>query len=155
MCIEQATLDWTCTCANGNQPNISNYADTIPAYVCGRWREYCTADHPNDLEGQTACQSVTCGDRNASAGASGSSSSGGGSSASSSASSPSSTASSSSGGGSGSSSGGDSSESGSPSGSASGAAASQTGDNAAVAVGMNYGTGLLMGGMFAVFGLAL
>lgn len=138
-------MTYTCTCANGNTPNISDYQDTLPFYICSRWRDDCTAAHPNDLSGQTACQSVTCGTKNATAGASSTTPSGSESDSSASASASSSasaTASSSSG-----------SES-SASASSDAAQSSETG-NAAAAIGMNYGTGILMGGMLAVFGLAL
>lgn len=120
-------------------PNISDYGNTLPSYICERWIGYCTAAHPNDQSGQFACQSVTCGSRNASAQANSDNTD---SSSSSGSASPSSTPSSTSGGGS---SGSDSSSSSEP---------SQSG-NAAMTVGMNYGTGILMGGIFAVFGLAL
>lgn len=147
----QNDLSWTCTCTNGNEPNITDFADTMPSYICQRWVADCTAAHPNDLEGQTACQSVQCGMRNASSLTS--ASSGGSSSASASSAMASSTGSSSGGSG-GSGSPGSSSGGSSASQSASGAASSST-DNAAVAVGTTYGTGILMGGLLAVFGLAL
>ena len=115
--------------------------DTMPYYICTRWRDDCTAAHPDDLAGQADCQSVICGQRNASsqANVAGGSASASGSAA------PSATASSS-----------GSSESSETSATASSdsAASSETG-NTAAAIGMNYGTGILMGGMLAVFGLAL
>ena len=143
----QNTLEYECTCTDGSTPNITDYRDTLPFYVCQQWITDCTAAHPNDLSGQAACQSVTCGTQNASQASTTSS----GSSSETSSSSSSETSDSSS----------DDSDSSSstdsePSASASGdaAEASESG-NAAAAIGMNYGTGILMSGLLAVFGLAL
>ena len=61
------TLEWNCVCTDGSSPNISDYANTMPFYICEEWRSQCTAAHPDDLEGQMECQSVICGSKNASA----------------------------------------------------------------------------------------
>jgi hypothetical protein len=54
-------LAWNCTCSNGNQPNISNYEQTIPGQVCLKWVENCVLAHPDDLDGIGGCRSVICG----------------------------------------------------------------------------------------------
>jgi len=79
----QTTLEYNCTCLTGTTPNISAYGETLPSLECESWVGQCTAAHPNDLAGQTFCQSFVCGSLNASAvgaGASSSSSAVGGSS---------------------------------------------------------------------------
>ncbi|KAK5737426.1 hypothetical protein LTR17_006653 [Elasticomyces elasticus] len=154
------TLNYTCTCTNGNQPNISNYDQTIPSFVCAQWVINCVAAHPNDLVGITACRSVTCGSANASEASSSSSSASGSMTASSTASS---TGGAVAGGASSASSGAGSATSGAAS-SASSAASSATSSAAAASsssaamalnVAMNYGTGILATVGIAFFGLAL
>lgn len=144
-------------CSSGNQPNISDYDQTLPSLVCGQWVADCVNAHPNDLDGQTACLSVVCGSRNASSGistsstmmtsASATASSSGGSGG---AGGAQQTASSSSGSGSG-------SGSGSSTASGSSGAASATSSSAAYALNLasNYGTGILAAGILGAFGLAL
>ncbi|KAK0261810.1 hypothetical protein LTR91_026558 [Friedmanniomyces endolithicus] len=157
------TLTYTCTCSNGNQPNISNYDQTIPSFVCAQWKIDCVAAHPNDLTGQTGCLSLVCGSQNASSGSTASSSSASGSGT------ASSTASSTGGAAAGASSTGASSAAASSTGgaaatsssgsgatsAASSAAAASTSKSAAMNVAMNYGTGILATAMLAFFGLAL
>ncbi|KAK1065081.1 hypothetical protein LTR74_008193 [Friedmanniomyces endolithicus] len=157
------TLAYTCTCSNGNQPNISNYDQTIPSFVCAQWKIDCVAAHPNDLGGQTGCLSLVCGSQNASSGSTASSSSTSGSGT------ASSTASSTGGAAAGASSTGASSAAASSTGGAaatsssgsgastasSSAAAASTSKSAAMNVAMNYGTGILATAMLAFFGLAL
>lgn len=149
-------MTYNCVCSSGNQPNISDYDQTLPSLVCGQWVADCVNAHPNDLDGQTACLSVVCGSRNASSGISTSSSS--------MMTSASATASSSGGsGGAGgaqqtaSSSSGSGSGSGSSTASGSSGAASATSSSAAYALNLasNYGTGILAAGILGAFGLAL
>ena len=47
----------------------------MPFFVCQQWITNCIDSNPNDITAQTACRSVTCGQKNASAPASSSSSS--------------------------------------------------------------------------------
>jgi hypothetical protein len=138
----QNTLNYTCTCTDGSSPNISAYQQTIPFYECQQWKTDCVAAHPNDLDGQTGCLSVTCGNLNASSGESSTSSS------------MASTATASS---TGSSAASSASATGSSTGSSTASSASATSSSAAVAmsVAKNYGTGILAAAMLAVFGLAL
>jgi hypothetical protein len=105
---------------------------TLPSLECDEWKSQCTLAHPNDLAGQNFCQGFTCGKKNASAGINAP----GGSSSSASATSGGSTAS--------------ATESG-------GAAATSSKSAAAnvVLVGREYGTGFVLLGLTALFGLAL
>ncbi|TID27501.1 hypothetical protein E2P81_ATG00257 [Venturia nashicola] len=126
------TLTYNCTCLNGPTGNISDYAQTLPSLECDNWKGQCTAAHPNDLAGQTFCQSFTCGQKNASAT---------GSKASASASSAKSTATPTSGG----------------AGTATNSAPASTSSAAAAAlkVAQEFGAAGFAFGLFAVFGLAL
>ncbi|EME39321.1 hypothetical protein DOTSEDRAFT_83110 [Dothistroma septosporum NZE10] len=135
---DQTTLNYTCTCTDGSTPNITNYDQTIPSFICAQWKSNCVANHPNDLDGQTGCLSVVCGSANATSGESTASSS--------SASSPSST-----------SSGSAATGSATGSASASGASASATASSAAMAlnIAQQYGTTIMGAGLLAVFGFAL
>jgi cobalamin biosynthesis Mg chelatase CobN len=132
-------------------PNVSAYEQTLPAYECREYIDQCVTNHPNDLDGITACRATECGTKligdpddstssssSASASATASSTSSGGSSD------ASETASSTS-----------DSESASET---SGAAASASDDSSAataLTLAGNYGTGLLAVGILAAFGLAL
>jgi hypothetical protein len=59
----QNTLQWNCTCSNGNQPNISDYQQTVPGLVCRIWQTNCVNAFPNDANGQAGCHSVHCGNK--------------------------------------------------------------------------------------------
>jgi len=129
-------LTYSCTCQTGNTPNISSYMQTLPSLECDEWKTQCTAAHPNDLAGQTFCQSFTCGMKNGSALAAAASSAASASSGSGAASTGSAT------------SGGASSTS-------SSAATTSSAAAAALRVAKTYGTGAVAAGLFALFGLAL
>ncbi|KAK4500295.1 hypothetical protein PRZ48_008484 [Zasmidium cellare] len=132
------TLTYQCVCTDGSNPNITDYDQTIPSFICEQWKANCVDAHPNDLDGQTGCQSVTCGSRNASSNLAATTSSAATTSA---------TATSSS-----------SAESTSASGTASSSAsASATTSSAAMAIHVaeQYGTGIVAGGLLALFGLVL
>ncbi|EEA25841.1 hypothetical protein TMatcc_005920 [Talaromyces marneffei ATCC 18224] len=56
------TLNFDCTCSNGTTPDLTPYKNTIPFYVCLENFNQCIANHPNDLDAQTACKAnATCG----------------------------------------------------------------------------------------------
>ncbi|KAF2099160.1 hypothetical protein NA57DRAFT_76392 [Rhizodiscina lignyota] len=128
-------LTYNCTCFGQTTPNISDYGQTLPSLQCQQWIIQCVNNHPNDLDGQTLCHSISCGSKNATAVEQQSSSSSS-SAASSSTSAPSSSA------------------SGSAS-AATSAAPSSTGAAMAMHVGKEYGTGMVGAVLFALFGLAL
>jgi patatin-like phospholipase/acyl hydrolase len=130
-------------------PNVSDYEQTLPAYVCRTYVEQCVNAHPNDLEGITTCRDTVCGNKtideaSSSSSSSQSSSATGSSTRSGSGSSASQTASS-------------TGNTGSASQTASQSASSTADSSAASALHMasNYGTGLLAVGILAAFGLAL
>ncbi|OQO07662.1 hypothetical protein B0A48_07359 [Cryoendolithus antarcticus] len=160
---DPTTLQYSCTCTNGNMPNISNYDQTVPSFICTEYIKECVASHPNDLQGITNCRSIVCGKANVSAlalGGDGSSSSSGSSgmaSMTSMASGSASSAAASATSGASSAASSASSAASSVAGSASSAAASATSSASAALmnVAADYGTGVLAAAFLAVFGLAL
>ncbi|KAF2433285.1 hypothetical protein EJ08DRAFT_731634 [Tothia fuscella] len=126
------TLTYNCQCLNNPTGNISDYAQTLPSLQCDEWKGQCVQSHPNDLAGQTFCQSFTCGKKNATALVGGSR---GGSSSSSAA----------------------AASSGASSTATSSGGAASTSKSAAMVlrVGREYGTGAVAVGLLAIFGLAL
>jgi hypothetical protein len=132
------TLSYSCSCQGGNTPNISDYQQTLPSLECESWVGQCTKAHPNDLNGQTFCQSFVCGKKNASAVGAGASSSSSSSSAG-----PSATSS------------GSASAASSASSTAATAASSSKAAAAALRVAKDYGSAGFALGVLALFGFAL
>nr|POE51548.1 hypothetical protein CFP56_25755 [Quercus suber] len=62
------TLTYQCVCSSGATPNISNYDQTIPSYVCAQWIIDCNAANVGNQIGQQGCHSLVCGQLNASSG---------------------------------------------------------------------------------------
>nr|POE63562.1 hypothetical protein CFP56_04465 [Quercus suber] len=62
------TLDYQCVCTSGISPNISDYDQTIPSFVCMQWIADCTLANVGNQNGQAGCQSLVCGQLNASSG---------------------------------------------------------------------------------------
>lgn len=120
----QNTLKFDCVCADGTTPDVSQYQQSVPFYVCEANYGQCIDAHPNDANGQRACkQAANCGTKNASA-----------ADATSSSAAPSSTIAMAT-----------SSESGA---SSTSVAAQSTTTNAAIALGEGYSTGLMATVMF-------
>jgi len=124
-------LTYTCQCADGTKPNVSDYQQSLPALMCRQWRTDCVANSPNDLTGQTACLAVQCGNKTIN-------------DVSSSSSAPSATAAPS------------STSGGSPSGTVASATSSSSKAAAtALALAKDFGTPVLAAGIMAAFGFAL
>lgn len=126
-------LTYTCKCADGKSPNVTDYQQSLPAQMCLSWVTQCVASRPNDLTGITECRAVQCGNKSLDAASASTIAA-----ASSSTVAPSSTS----------------------SGSASATVASATSASskaAATALGMvrDYATPVFAAGMMAVFGLGL
>ncbi|KAI9739638.1 MAG: hypothetical protein M1834_006356 [Cirrosporium novae-zelandiae] len=128
-----SSLNYTCTCPNGESPDLAEYTDTMPYYICTEASNECVADNPNNATGQEDCRSYySCGTKNVSDATYAASSSS--SSASASATAASTTT---------------------ASGSSATATATST-ENAAVAhIAEKYSTGIVAAGLAAVFGLLL
>ncbi|KAF2090775.1 hypothetical protein K490DRAFT_62104 [Saccharata proteae CBS 121410] len=128
-----STLTYNCTCAsNVGSLNVSDFTQTLPSLECQYAVGQCTADHPDDAEGQAACQSISCGSKNVTSQVVSSSSSAAASTTATASSSGSAT-----------------------SGSAAAATTTQAGGAQALNYGMNYGSATLLGGLVALFGFAL
>ena len=53
----QTSLAYSCVCSNGQQPNASQYSQTIPFYECTQAATDCVSNcAPNDSSCQTACR---------------------------------------------------------------------------------------------------
>merc|ERR1712029_716830 len=133
---DAATLTYSCVCTNGNQPNISNYQQSLAAYECRAWKDGCNERNPTDAGAQQECLNTPCGSKLVSEASSSSSSSSSGSDSTSSASSTAAA-----GGSSDSDSNSDSSASGTASSSAAAASQSDSGA-AAMRFAQTYGTGV-------------
>lgn len=59
-------LQYTCICSNGTVPDVSAYEQTVPFYICQQTFVQCTANNPNNAEGQQQCTAnEQCGTLNA------------------------------------------------------------------------------------------
>ncbi|KFY26708.1 hypothetical protein V493_03922 [Pseudogymnoascus sp. VKM F-4281 (FW-2241)] len=149
-------LTYACLCADGTTPNLADYKNTLPQYVCQEDFAGCINAHPNDAVGQGKCKTEieeTCGTKNITDYEKGSGS-GSGSKSDTSSGSASETATPSSGGA-----GGASETTGgsTPSTTETGGPAAATSDSAAVALinGVDISAGVLAAGLLAVFGYIL
>ncbi|KZF26861.1 hypothetical protein L228DRAFT_265216 [Xylona heveae TC161] len=50
------TLQYQCVCTNGSSPDVAAYTGTLPFFICQEYVSQCITNHPNDLDGQTACR---------------------------------------------------------------------------------------------------
>ena len=63
----QKTLQFDCVCSDGKTPDVSQYVQTVPFYVCQANFAQCIQNHPDDADGQKACKEAAhCGSKNAS-----------------------------------------------------------------------------------------
>ncbi|GAM85210.1 hypothetical protein ANO11243_032140 [Dothideomycetidae sp. 11243] len=140
---DPSTLDYTCTCRSGNTPNISEYTQTIPFYVCQTYIAQCIAANTNSAQAQDKCKATQCGNLTANSESAATTSSASSSSATPTASSASSAS--------------GSATASSTSGTASSASPTAAKSSAAMAlaVGRAYGTPALVVGLLAAFGLAM
>merc|ERR1712072_1631247 len=60
---DAATLTHSCVCTNGNQPNISNYQQSLAAYECRAWKDGCNERNPTDAGAQQECLNTPCGSK--------------------------------------------------------------------------------------------
>ncbi|CAG8040186.1 unnamed protein product [Penicillium olsonii] len=64
---DPATLKFSCVCSDDSTPDVSEYIQTVPFYVCQDAYGQCIRSHPDDAEGQRACKkAMNCGTKNAS-----------------------------------------------------------------------------------------
>ena len=62
--MRQTTLEYECICSDGEPANVSEYQETLPFYVCERWKGDCVEQNPEDAAAQQACLDVECGSLN-------------------------------------------------------------------------------------------
>ncbi|WPH02439.1 Hypothetical protein R9X50_00530300 [Acrodontium crateriforme] len=49
------TLQYSCVCSNGQAPNVTEYSQTLPYFICTEWGNQCVTNCAN---GDTSCQSA-------------------------------------------------------------------------------------------------
>ncbi|KAF3222960.1 hypothetical protein TWF679_004158 [Orbilia oligospora] len=57
---DSSTLEYECTCSDGSTPDLSQYALTLPYFICQEVRSRCIANGANNLEGQAECNALQC-----------------------------------------------------------------------------------------------
>jgi hypothetical protein len=50
-----STLDFKCTCASGDKPDLAEYKNTMPYYICQEAADQCNLRNVGDKDGQDAC----------------------------------------------------------------------------------------------------
>lgn len=62
---EQADLTYSCICGNGLTPNLTEYSQTLPYFLCTQFGTQCVANCNGDSTCQSACRSDhPCGAQN-------------------------------------------------------------------------------------------
>ena len=56
----QDTLVYSCVCENNVSPNITQFSQTLPYYICTEWGTQCVNNCNNDNTCQDACRYVSC-----------------------------------------------------------------------------------------------
>ncbi|KAI1083062.1 hypothetical protein F5B20DRAFT_528404 [Whalleya microplaca] len=56
------TLDFTCVCQGGNEPDMNQYKNTMPWFVCEKLQDNCIISTENNAAGQKNC-TETYGDK--------------------------------------------------------------------------------------------
>lgn len=54
----QTTLTYDCVCANGQSPNVTEYSQTLPFYICQEWGTQCVANCGQDNTCSNDCRYV-------------------------------------------------------------------------------------------------
>jgi hypothetical protein len=52
---DPGTLDYKCTCAGGTTPDLAEYKNTMPFYICQEAADQCNLQKVGDKSGQDAC----------------------------------------------------------------------------------------------------
>ncbi|EME38288.1 hypothetical protein DOTSEDRAFT_75749 [Dothistroma septosporum NZE10] len=62
---DSTSLTYACVCDNGLSPNVSEYSQTLPYYLCQEWGNECVSNCAGDTTCQGACrQDHPCGAQN-------------------------------------------------------------------------------------------
>ncbi|KAI0910760.1 hypothetical protein F4823DRAFT_346154 [Ustulina deusta] len=59
---DPSTLDFSCECVGGTYPDMNEFENTIPWFVCTKLQDDCTADNAGNAAGQKNC-TATFGDK--------------------------------------------------------------------------------------------
>ncbi|KAF2206015.1 hypothetical protein GQ43DRAFT_152 [Delitschia confertaspora ATCC 74209] len=57
------TLEFTCECADGRKPNMSDYQQSVPGQMCLVWFDRCIQNSGSDIFKQEECKSIKCGNK--------------------------------------------------------------------------------------------
>ncbi|KAK6064510.1 hypothetical protein SCUP234_12977 [Seiridium cupressi] len=52
---DPATLDYTCTCSSGSSPDMNEYQDSLPFYICTQAFDNCISANVGSQTGQANC----------------------------------------------------------------------------------------------------
>ncbi|KAK5124208.1 hypothetical protein LTR85_001911 [Meristemomyces frigidus] len=62
---DPTTLTYSCVCSNGLSPNLTEFSQTLPYYVCSEWGNQCVANCAGDNTCASNCRSQhPCGAQN-------------------------------------------------------------------------------------------
>lgn len=62
---DPTTLTFSCVCSNGISPNVSEYSQTLPYYICQEWGNQCVSNCGGDSSCQNDCRANhPCGAQN-------------------------------------------------------------------------------------------
>lgn len=62
---DAAALTYACVCSNGLSPNVTEYSQTLPFYLCQEWGTQCVANCNGNNQCQSSCRSDhPCGAQN-------------------------------------------------------------------------------------------
>ncbi|KAK4550311.1 hypothetical protein LTR36_003278 [Oleoguttula mirabilis] len=62
---DPTTLTYSCICSNGLSPNVTEYSQTLPYYICSQWGDQCVANCGGDNICASDCRSEhPCGAQN-------------------------------------------------------------------------------------------
>ncbi|KAF2994904.1 hypothetical protein E8E14_002859 [Neopestalotiopsis sp. 37M] len=52
---EPTTLDYSCTCSDGTEPDMNEYQDSLPYYICQQAFSDCISENTGSASGQKNC----------------------------------------------------------------------------------------------------
>nr|POF26003.1 hypothetical protein CFP56_22151 [Quercus suber] len=53
---DSSTLTYACVCSNGLSPNITEYSQTLPYFICTEWGSQCVSNCNGNTDCQSACR---------------------------------------------------------------------------------------------------
>lgn len=52
---DPSTLSFSCSCASGDKPDLTEYKNTMPFFICQEAADQCNLQHVGDAAGQKSC----------------------------------------------------------------------------------------------------